>query len=92
MTPVLWLKARAVELAAAFVTAGILIGGLALGVPFLVARVPEVFLNAFCCVAAVILRAALDLAVRGALLAGRQLPVRNMVIPVISRYPAGVVS
>ncbi len=42
----------------------ILIGGLAIGVPFLLERIPEVFLYSFCCVTAVLLRAAIDLAVR----------------------------
>jgi hypothetical protein len=66
-----WLKARSVELGASLCTAAVLIGGLAIGVPFLVDRIPEVFLYSFCCVAAVLLRALLDLAVRAtALVAG----------------------
>jgi len=64
-----WLKARAVELGAALCTATILIGGLAIGVPFLVERIPEVFLYSFCCVTAVLLRATIDLAVRASLVA-----------------------
>jgi predicted cation transporter len=90
-SPIAWLKARAVELAAALCTAGVLIGGLALGVPFLRARIPETFLYSFCCVSAVLLRAVLDLAARGALLAVRQVRPANIVIPSLSRYPAGVV-
>jgi len=69
MTVNAWLKARAVELGAALCTATILIGGLAIGVPFLVERIPEVFLYSFCCVTAVLLRATIDLALRASLLA-----------------------
>ena len=69
MTVNAWLKARAVELGAALCTAAILIGGLAIGVPFLLDRIPEVFLYSFCCVSAVLLRAAIDLAVRAIVLA-----------------------
>ncbi|HET9849942.1 MAG TPA: hypothetical protein VFR68_15505 [Candidatus Dormibacteraeota bacterium] len=90
-SPIAWLKARAVELGAALCTAGVLIGGLALGVPFLRARIPETFLYSFCCVSAVLLRAVLDLAARGALLAVRRVRPANIVIPALSRYPAGVV-
>jgi len=64
MTVTDWLKARAIELGASLCTAAVLIGGLAIGVPFLLERIPEVFLYSFCCVAAVLLRAVLDLAVR----------------------------
>jgi hypothetical protein len=71
--PSTWLAARAVELGAALCTATILIGGLAIGVPFLRARIPETFLYSFCCVSAVIVRAGLDLAVRGIALAARSL-------------------
>lgn len=60
-----WLATRAIELGAALCTASVLIGGLAVGVPFLRARIPETFLYSFCCVTAVLLRAAIDLAVRG---------------------------
>jgi hypothetical protein len=91
MTPLTWLKARAVELGAALCTASVLIGGLAVGVPFLRARIPEVFLYSFCCIAAVFVRAMLDLAVRGAVLAIRRTGVSNILIPPISRYPARVV-
>jgi hypothetical protein len=62
-----WLRLRGVELAAACFTAGLLIGGLAAGVPILLDRIPEVFFYSFCCIAAVVLRAVLDLAGRGAL-------------------------
>jgi hypothetical protein len=71
MTVNAWLRARGVELGAALVTAGVLIGGLAIGVPFLRARIPETFIYSFCCVSAVLLRAAIDLAVRGTVLAAR---------------------
>ena len=69
MTVNAWVKARAVELGAALCTAAILIGGLAIGVPFLLERTPEVFLYSFCCVTAVLLRAAIDLVVRASVLA-----------------------
>lgn len=69
MTVTAWIGARSVELAASLCTAGVLIGGLAIGVPFLLDRIPEVFLYSFCCVSAVFLRAAIDLAVRASLLA-----------------------
>ena len=64
MTVTGWLKARSVELAASLCTAGVLVGGLAIGVPFLRERIPETFLYSFCCVSAVLLRAVIDLAVR----------------------------
>ncbi|TMC31971.1 MAG: hypothetical protein E6J32_01690 [Chloroflexi bacterium] len=73
MTVSAWLKTRAVELGAALCTAAVLIAGLAIGVPFLRARIPETFLYSFCCVSAVVLRAALDLAVRGVALGVRSL-------------------
>jgi hypothetical protein len=68
-----WLGARAVELGAALCTSGVLVGGLALGVPFLRARIPETFLYSFCCIAAVLVRAVLDLGVRATLLLAREL-------------------
>jgi len=68
-----WLKARSVELGASLCTAGVLIAGLAIGVPFLRDRVPETFLYSFCCVGAVLLRAVIDLAVRASVLATHSL-------------------
>jgi hypothetical protein len=65
MTVTAWVKARGVELGASLCTAGVLIVGLAVGVPFLRDRIPETFLYSFCCVSAVLLRAVLDLTVRG---------------------------
>ena len=64
-----WLKARLVELGASLCTAGVLIAGLALGVPFLRERIPETIFYSFCCVSAVLLRAAIDLLVRAMVLA-----------------------
>jgi hypothetical protein len=64
-----WLKDRLVELGASLCTAGVLIAGLAIGVPFLRERIPETFLYSFCCVSAVLLRTAIDLLVRGTVLA-----------------------
>lgn len=90
-SPIGWLKTRAVELGAALCTAGVLIGGLAVGVPFLRARIPETFLYSFCCVTAVLLRAVLDLSVRAMLLLVRRTRSAHIVIPALSRYPAGVV-
>lgn len=71
MSVTAWLKARGVELGASLCTAGILIAGLAIGVPFLRERVAETFLYSFCCVTAVLVRAVLDLAVRGTVRAAR---------------------
>jgi hypothetical protein len=80
-----WLKARAVELGAALCTAAVLISGLAIGVPFLRARIAETFLYSFCCVSAVLLRAVLDLAARVIPLALRSvrspIPVRASLRP-----------
>ena len=73
MTVTGWIKARCVELGASLCTAGILMAGLALGVPFLRERIPETFLYSFCCVSAVLLRAAIDLAVRGTAFAARRI-------------------
>jgi hypothetical protein len=73
MTVTGWLKARSVELGASLCTAGVLVGGLAIGVPFLRERIPETFLYSFCCVSAVLLRALIDLAVRASVLAARSL-------------------
>ncbi|HEV2013235.1 MAG TPA: hypothetical protein VGR77_05065 [Candidatus Dormibacteraeota bacterium] len=66
-----WLKARLVELGASLCTAAVLIAGLAIGVPFLRERIPETVFYSACCVGAVLLRAAIDLLVRGAVLAAR---------------------
>ena len=71
MTVKAWLAVRSVELGASLCTAGVLIAGLAVGVPFLRQRIPETLLYSFCCVSAVLLRAAIDLAIRGATLAAR---------------------
>ena len=84
-----WLRLRAVEVAAAGATAALLIGGLAAGVPFLLDRIPEVFLYSFCCTAAVVLHAVLDLALRAgrALVRGRRpstVPALGYVTSVIS--------
>jgi hypothetical protein len=89
MTPAAWLKARGVELGAALCTASVLIAGLAVGVPFLRTRIPETFLYAFCCVTAVMLRAAIDLGVRGVLFAAHRVHAGQIVIPALSRYPVG---
>lgn len=81
-----WLKARAVELGAALCTAAVLIAGLAIGVPFLRARIAETFLYSFCCISAVLVRACLDLAVRCAALGLRSL---RPPIPAVSLEPSG---
>jgi len=73
MTVTGWLKARSVELGASLCTAGVLIAGLAIGVPFLRDRIPETFLYSFCCVCAVLLRAVIDLVVRASVLATHSL-------------------
>jgi hypothetical protein len=67
----LWLRDRLVELGASLCTAGVLIIGVAIGVPFLRARIAETFLYSFCCVAAVLLRALLVLTVRSTVWAVR---------------------
>jgi hypothetical protein len=67
----LWLKDRLVELGASLCTAGVLLAGLAIGLPFLRARIAETFLYSFCCVSAVLLRAVLVLTVRGTVWAAR---------------------
>lgn len=66
-----WLRDRLVELGASLCTAGVLIAGLAIGVPFLRARIAETLLYSFCCVSAVLLRAVLVLSVRGSVWAVR---------------------
>ncbi len=63
-----WLKARFVELGASLCTAGLLVGGVVVGVPFLRERIPQTLLYCFCCVAAVLLRAVIDLAAHGSAL------------------------
>ena len=67
----LWLRDRFVELGASLCTAFVLLAGLAIGVPFLRARIAETVLYSFCCVSAVLLRAALVLTVRGTVWAVR---------------------
>ena len=84
------LRARGLQLGAALCTAALLIGGLAIGIPFLRARIPETFLYSFCCISAVLLRAALDLGAWGIVLAARRVRPAPMVISPVSRYPAGV--
>lgn len=84
-----WLRLRAVELAAAGATAALLVGGLAAGVPFLLDRIPEVFLYSFCCLAAVVVHAVIDLALAaGRVLVRRRrpsaVPARGYVTSVIS--------
>lgn len=69
MSVTAWLKARLVELGASLCTAGVLIAGLLIGVPFLRERIPETIFYSVCCVSAVLIRAAIDLLVRAALLA-----------------------
>ena len=91
MTAGTWLKERLVELAAAICTASVLIGGLAVGVPFLRSRIAETFLYSFCCIAAVFVRAGLDLGARSLVFATQHAVPRHIVIPALSRYPAGVV-
>jgi hypothetical protein len=67
----IWLRERLVELGASLCTAGVLIAGLAIGVPFLRERIAETFLYSFCCISAVLLRAVLDLTVRVTVRAAR---------------------
>ena len=69
MSVTAWLKARLVELGASLCTAGVLIAGLLMGVPFLRERIPETIFYSVCCISAVLIRAAIDLLVRAALLA-----------------------
>lgn len=59
---------RGIELLAAICVAGILIGGGAAGVPLLRSRIAEVILYGVACVAAVLLRSALDLLAQGIVL------------------------
>jgi hypothetical protein len=62
-----WLAMRGIELLAALFVAFVLILGLVAGVPILRSRIAEVILYSLACVAAVILRSALDLAAHGIL-------------------------
>ena len=59
---------RGIELLAAICVAGILIGSVATGVPYLRSRIAEVILYSVACVAAVLLRSALDLVAQGIVL------------------------
>jgi len=87
MTVKAWLAVRAVELGASLCTAGVLMASLAIGVPFLRDRIPETLLYSFCCVSAVLLRAAIDLAIRGTMLAARTI---RTAAPVATRLePSG---
>lgn len=79
------------ELGAAVCTAGLLIGGLAIGVPFLRDRIPETFFYSFCCISAVLLRAMIDLGVRGVLFAAARVRPAPILISPLSQSPAGVV-
>jgi hypothetical protein len=86
-----WLKTRAVELGAALCTAGVLVGGLAAGVPFLRARIPETMLYSACCIAAVLFRAMIYLAAEAAVRAAHVLRPGQIVIAPLSAYRARVV-
>jgi hypothetical protein len=89
MTVAAWSKARGVELGASLCTAGILIAGLAVGVPFLRERIAETFLYSFCCVSAVLLRAILDLTARGALRVARTVyEAAPLTVPNLEASPA----
>jgi hypothetical protein len=84
-----WLAMRGVELLAALCVGAVLIGGLAAGVPFLRARIAEVMLYSVACVAAVLVRSALDLMARGLVLlwlAGRAI-VRAGPLPQVRAAP-----
>ncbi len=83
-----WLAMRSVELLAAIFVAGILIGGLAAGVPFLRSRIAEVMLYSVACVAAVILRSALDLVAQGILLLGQTARAVTRLRPLPQARPA----
>lgn len=89
MSVSIWLKGRLVELGASLCTAGILIAGLAVGVPFLRERIAETFLYGFCCVCAVLLRAILDLTVRATVLAARNVSAAApLPVPTLGRSRA----
>ncbi|HXN02179.1 MAG TPA: hypothetical protein VN973_09875 [Candidatus Dormibacteraeota bacterium] len=86
MSVSIWLRERFIELGASLCTAGVLIAGLAIGVPFLRARIAETFLYSFCCVSAVLLRAMLDLTVRGTVRAARTISAAAPVpVPSLAR-------
>ena len=88
MSVSIWMRERFVELGAALCTAAVLIAGLAIGVPFLRERIAETFLYSFCCVSAVLLRAVLDLTVRGTVMAARTIHLAAP-LPVPSLGPSG---
>jgi hypothetical protein len=82
-----WIEVRGVELLSSLCAVGLLIAGLAAGLPFLRARIAEVFLYSVCCISAVLLHAALDLAARGVRYLGRAL--RTAPAPaMLERVPA----
>ncbi len=83
-----WVAMRSVELLAAIFVAGILIGGLAAGAPFLRSRIAEVILYSVACVAAVILRSALDLVARGSVLLGQTARAVTRLRPLPQARPA----
>ncbi len=62
-----WLWHRTTELMGASCVAAVLIGGLWVGIPFLRARIAEVFFYSAACLGAIILRSVIDLFVRGGL-------------------------
>lgn len=76
-----WLAVRGVELLAALFVGAVLITGLAVGVPFLRARIAEVMLYSVACVGAVILRSVLDLMARGLVWLGHSVPAIAHVRP-----------
>jgi hypothetical protein len=59
-----WAEIRLVEMLASLCAVGLLIAGLAAGLPFLTARIAEVFLYSVCCISAVLLHAGIDLGFR----------------------------
>jgi hypothetical protein len=64
MTAWEWVQIRGAELLAAAATAGLLVGGVWVGIPFLRERIAEVFLYSFCCVTATVVHTVWDLAMR----------------------------
>lgn len=83
-----WLAMRGVELLAALFVAGLLIGGLAAGVPLLRSRIPEVMLYSAACVAAVILRSVLDVLALGILRLGHLIQATTRWLPAPIRHAA----